>query len=339
MMVRLILPNCCWQRALCPSFASFVLAPILGTLDIREIVHLDAFIRAGVRYFEFNSEPDQDSEWKGGRVPANGLDLVVENTIANIETILERGGMPAIPALSNGSRWDLVGGIVARGRKDLFNGPVWQAIHNYSRNRPLDYPYDIGSQEGAAYTQRFYEALVNEAWGEDPWRGRSLTDVNRLRIDRCSPGTTIMDDNACWLAYEYFDARNRRQLGQSIPILSTECGYLVGEDVDPAVSSDNTGSTHGPDAGSMSRHDGNEQSFCYGAGLFLLYGVLAARQCNAGQQQHMVRASSWYSDRWPGKSLPIVYALKAEPKTVRRWQDSAQIGVAHDLARYRATCR
>src|SRR5690606_19317696 len=33
-------------------------SPNPSTLDIREIVHLDAFIRAGVHYFEFNHEPD-----------------------------------------------------------------------------------------------------------------------------------------------------------------------------------------------------------------------------------------------------------------------------------------
>ncbi len=131
-----------------PVMRIYRASPNPGRLGVKEMVQIDAFLRLGVRYFEFNSEPDQDAEWKGGRVPANGIDLVVENTVANLELILERGGMPGIPAVSNGSRWDLVGKIIAYGRKDLFAGPVWQAIHNYSRNRPLDYPYDIGNQEG-----------------------------------------------------------------------------------------------------------------------------------------------------------------------------------------------
>ncbi|MFM7584983.1 MAG: hypothetical protein ACKO9F_19970, partial [Caldilinea sp.] len=106
-------------------------APNPGLLGVKERVHLDTLIRVGVRYFEFNNEPDVDVEWKGGRVPVNGLQLTVENTIATAEVILERGGMPAIPALSNGSQWDLVGRIVAAGRRDLLDGPVWQAVHNY----------------------------------------------------------------------------------------------------------------------------------------------------------------------------------------------------------------
>ncbi|MCB0073620.1 MAG: hypothetical protein KDE20_19265, partial [Caldilineaceae bacterium] len=71
--------------------------PNPGRLGVREIVHLDALLRAGVRYFEFNNEPDRDAEWKGGRRPSGARDIVAENTVANMEIIYERGGMPAIP--------------------------------------------------------------------------------------------------------------------------------------------------------------------------------------------------------------------------------------------------
>lgn len=306
-------------------------SPNPSTLDIREIVHLDALIRAGVRYFEFNHEPDRDAEWKGGRVPANGLDLVVDNTIANMELIAERGGMPGVPALSSGSRWDLVEKIVARGRRDLFNGPVWQAVHNYARNRPLDYPYDSGNQEGAAYTQRFYQAVAGESWGEDAWRGRMLQDINRLRLDRCSPGATIMDDHDCWLAYEFYDARNRRHLGRSIPILATEGGYLVGEDVDPrypATTPDlhlaQTLETCRALMGVSSRFQNAPDYFLCSA--FWLLGNAVLGSNSAWCEHH-----AWYSDRWPGGALPIVRALKAEPKVVRRWQGRSPVGARTTL--------
>lgn len=301
-------------------------SPNPSTLDIREIVHLDVFIRAGVHYFEFNHEPDQDGEWKGGRVPANGIDLVVENTIANMELILERGGMPSVPAVANGSRWDLVGKIVARGRKDLFNGPVWHAIHNYGRNRPLDYPYDSGNQEGSPYTQRFYQAIAAETWGEDGWRGRSLQEINRLRLERCNPGATIMDDHACWLAYEFMDARNRRHLGRSIPILSTEGGYLVGEDVDPRYPA-TTPDLHLAQTleacrvmmGSSTRYQpAPDYYFC---SAFWLLGNAVLGSAGAWCEHH-----AWVSEHWPGGALPIVRALKAEPKVVRRWQGTTPVG-------------
>jgi hypothetical protein len=301
-------------------------SPYPSAFDLRDVVHIDALIRAGVRYFEFNPEPDQDTEWKGGRVPANAIELAVENIITNLDTILERGGMPAIPAVSNGSRWDLVGKIVARGRKDIFNGPVWHAIHNYSRNRPLDYPYDIGNQEGASYTLRFYQTLADETWGEDAWRGRALHEVNKLRLERCNPGATIMDDNACWLAYEFIDARNRRHLGRSIPILSTECGYLVGEDGDaryPATTPDlhmaQTLEACRVMMGTSNRfQSAPDYYFCSNSWL-LGNNVL-------GNASNWCEHHAWYSDRWGGKALPIVRALRAEPKAVRRWQEDVPVG-------------
>jgi hypothetical protein len=301
-------------------------SPNPSVLDIREIVHLDAFIRAGVHYFEFNHEPDVDAEWKGGRVPANGIDLVVENTIANMERILERGGMPGVPALSNGSRWDLVGKIVARGRKDLFDGPVWHCIHNYARNRPPDYPYDIGNQEGAAYTQRFFQAIAGEPWGEDAWRGRSLQEVNRLRLDRCNPGANIMDDNACWLAYEFLDARNRRHLGRSIPILSTECGYLVGEDVDPRYPA-TTPDLHLAQTLECCRAMmGVSNRFQPAPDYYFCTAFWLLGNAVLGSNSTWCEHHAWFSERWPGGALPVVRALKAEPKVVRRWQGSTLVG-------------
>ncbi len=292
--------------------------PNPSRLGVKELVHIEALVRAGVRYFEFNSEPDRDGEWRGGRLPADALELVVENTVANMESILERGGLPAIPALSNGSRWDLVGKIVAKGRRDLLDGPVWQAVHNYSRNRPLDYPYDIGNQEGAAFTQRFYQALSNEAWGENAWRGRSLEEVNRLRLSRANPGATIADDHACFLAYKYYDALNRRHLGRSLPILSTESGYLVGEDVDaryPATTPDlhmaQTLEAARIMMGTSQRYEAApDYYFCT---AFWLIGNSQLNSTSNWWESH-----AWFSSRWPGGALPVVHALRAEPKVERR---------------------
>ena len=300
--------------------------PNPGRLGLKELVTIDSFVRAGVRYFEFNSEPDRDSEWRGGRVPANGLDLVAEDTIANMEAILERGGMPAIPALSSGSQWDLVGRIVAMGRRDILNGPVWQAIHNYSSNRPLDYPFDIGNQEGAAFTERFYQVVGEESWDEHAWRGRSLQEVNRLRLDRCNQGMAISDDHACFLAYQHWDALNRKHLGRSIPILSTESGYIVGEVVDPRYPA-TTPNLHMAQTleacrvmmGSSQRYvNAPDYYFCT---AFWLLGNAVLGSSSSWWEKH-----AWYSTRWHGDALPIALALKAEPKVVRHWSQRGQVG-------------
>jgi hypothetical protein len=294
--------------------------PNPGRVSLRDIVHVDSYLRVGARYFEFNSEPDRDSEWKGGRVPANGQDLVAEDTIVNLEAILERGGMPGIPAVSSGSNWDLVGRIIAKGRKDLFEGPVWQALHNYARNRPLDYPYDIGSQEGAAFTERFFETVANEKWDENAWRGRTLADVNRLRMDRATPGASLRDDHGGWLAFQYFDALNRHHLGRSLPLLATEGGYCVGDDSDARYPA-TTPNLHMAQTleacrmimGTSTRYPAApDYLFC------VAFAVLANEQL--GGTSAWWERFAWYSQRWPGGRLPVVRALQAEPKIVRKWQ-------------------
>jgi hypothetical protein len=292
-------------------------SPNPGRIGVKELVLIDALIRAGVRYFEFNNEPDVDAEWKGGRVPVNGIELTVESTIANVEIILERGGMPAIPSLANGSRWDLVGRIVAAGRRDLFDGPVWQAVHNFSRNRPLDYPYDIGNQEGAAFTDRFYRVLAAESWGEDAWRGRSLAEVNRLRYDRRSPGASVMDDHACFLAYEYYDTLNRKHLGRSLPILSTECGYLVGEDTDPRYPA-TTPDLHMAQTLEACRvMMGTSHRFKAAPDYYFCTAFWLLANQQLGSSSTWWESNAWYSERWPNGVLPVVRALQAEPKVAR----------------------
>ena len=307
-----------------PVLRIFRPAPNPGRLGLREVVHIDSYIRLGARYFEFNSEPDQEGEWKGGRLPPNGLDLVAEDTIANMEVILERGGMPAVPAVSPGSAWDLVGKIVAKGRKDLFDGPVWQAIHSYARNRPLDYPYDIGNQEGAAYTERFYRTVADEVWDENAWRGRSLAEVNRLRLDRCTPGATVQDDHACWLAYEHFDALNRHHLGRSIPILGTEAGYLVGEDGDPRYPATSPNLHLAQTLEACRVLMGTSHRFPPAPDYFFCAAFMVIANTQLGGVNSWWERFAWYSARWPGGVLPIVKALRAEPKIVRKRQGSAQ---------------
>ena len=301
-------------------------SPNPGRLGVKELVHIDALIRSGVRYFEFNNEPDVDAEWKGGRVPVNGLDITVDNTVATLEMILERGGMPAVPALANGSRWDLVGRIVAAGRRDLFDGPVWQAIHNYSRNRPLDYPYDIGNQEGAAFTERFYRAVATEPWQADAWRGRTLAEVNRIRYDRRNPGATIADDNACWLAYEHFDALNRKHLGRSIPILAAECGYIVGEDTDPRYPA-TTPDLHMAQTLEACRvMMGTSQRFKHAPDYYFCTSFWLLANALLGSTSAWWEGQAWYSERWPGDVLPVVRALQVEPKRARiRTAETASI--------------
>ena len=257
--------------------------PNPGTLGERELQAVSDFVTAGVRYIEFNNEPDLGVEWQGGEVPPDAEATVARTAITDIEAVLRRGGYPGIPALRPGGRWDLVGEICRLGRRDLFSQPVWQAIHNYSANHPLDYPYDRANQEGAPCSRELFDKLAIEKWDGDAWEGWSLERLNQFRIERSNPGATAVDDPTCWRGYERYDALIRRQIGRSLPILATENGFVVGERQDKRYPA-TTPQLHGVQTLEACRiMMGTSRIPHPRARLLFLHGVLADRQLHAGE--------------------------------------------------------
>lgn len=145
-------------------------APNPGHLGGRETDTVEQLARAGVRYFESNNEPDVSIEWKNGVTPPNSLDIVVDNFIIDASAILNVGGLPALPAMSVDGIAAALEKVVARGRADLFDSGAWIAIHNYTLNHPLDYPYDAVNQTGLALTQEEYDKHGAWAWDKQPAR-------------------------------------------------------------------------------------------------------------------------------------------------------------------------
>ena len=297
--------------------------PNPGTLGEAALRIVSDYVSAGVRYFEFNNEPDLGVEWQDNYVPPDAQQIVARNAIVDIEAILARGGYPGIPALAPGTKWDLVGEICRLGRRDLFSEPVWQAIHNYSLNHPLDYPYDPGNQRGAPYTQAFYDQVAMDNWGGNAWGGWDLERVNRERREHANPGATAFDDPSCWRNYERYDKLIRDQIGRSLPLLTTENGYIVGERPDPRYPA-TTPQLHMAQTleacrimmGTSSRFDhAPDYYFCTAFWLLGNYTL--------GHWAPEWEGQAWYSTRWPGGQLPIVAALKAEPKQVRTWRGDA----------------
>ncbi len=300
--------------------------PNPGTLDEKALRAVKDYVAAGVRYFEFNNEPDMGVEWQGNFVPPDAVGVVARNAIIDMETILAAGGYPAIPALTVGSKWDLVGEICRQGRRDLLAEPVWQALHNYSINHPLDYPYDAGNQSGAPYAQDFYDRLAAEQWEGNAWSGWSLERVNAERRDHANPGATAFDDPSCWRGYERYDKLIRDQIGRSLPILATENGYIVDERPDPRYPN-TTPQLHAAQIleacrimmGTSSRFDhAPDYYFCTAFWLLGNYSL--------GSWSPDWEGQAWYSGRWPGGHLPVVEALKAEPKQARPWR--GDVGLA-----------
>lgn len=300
--------------------------PNPGTLDQEALRAIKDYVAAGVRYFEFNNEPDLNIEWQGNYLPPDALQIVARNAVIDMEAILAAGGYPGLPALAVGTKWDLVGEICRLGRRDLFAEPVWQALHNYSLNHPLDYPYDNGNQQGAAYTAEFYDRLAGETWDGRAWGSWSLEQVNRERQDHTNPGATAFDDPSCWRAYERYDKLIRDQIGRSLPILATENGYIVGERPDPRYPA-TTPQLHMAQTLEACRiMMGTSGRFDHAPDFYFCTAFWLLANYSLGHWAPEWEGQAWYSNRWPGGQLPVIAALKAEPKQARAWRGSAGVG-------------
>ena len=298
--------------------------PNPGTLNEETLRIVRSYVGIGVRYFEFNNEPDLGVEWQGNSVPPNAQEIVARNSIADIEAILARGGYPGIPATAVGTKWNLVGEICRLGRRDLLSQPVWQAIHNYSLNHPVDYPSDLVNQRGALCSQDEYDRLAQERWDGNAWGGWNLDRVNTERRGHANPGATILEDPSCWRAYERFDKLIRDQIGRSLPILATEDGFVVGERPDPRYPA-TTPQLHASQTLEACRimrgtsklnNPAPDYYFCTAFWLLGNYTL--------GHWAPEWEGQAWYSGRWPGGRLPTVAALKSEPKQARAWRGDVE---------------
>ncbi len=206
-----------------PIVRLYRLEPNPGHIGGREEETVRRLVAEGVRYFETNNEPDLSAEWKGGCMPPDWLDIVIDNFIVDADKIIGMGGLPAFPAVGVGAAENPLEVVVQRRRADLFSSGAWVAIHNYTLNHPLDYPYDSVNQEGMPVTEEEYERL-----GSWAWEGRSLEQINAWRASDKHPGATLQEDATCFLAFHLLDEMIVKTLGHKVPILSTEGGPVVG---------------------------------------------------------------------------------------------------------------
>ena len=221
--------------------------PNPGHINSTEEEVIRRLIGVGVRYFETNNEPNLATEWKNEAMPGDNIEtakLVALNWLFDARFILAAGGYPGLPAISAGGNMDLMGALVALGRQDILLEGCWIALHNYCQNRPLDFPDDPVNRIGQPITPEQYDQNVytNWAWWRTSLkRADSAEEVNSLRTAGKSPTPTIQQDHACFREFEYYNALAMKYLGRSIPIISTEGGYLIGHRVDaryPAITPD-----------------------------------------------------------------------------------------------------
>ncbi len=250
-------------------------APGPGAFSAAELEAVEDLVAAGVRYFAFDSEPDRAAHWGRAGAPADALALTARAAAANMAAILERGGMPAIPALTPEGDWRLVEEIARAGGDALFDEPVWLAIHNDTSIWPPGFPDNADGDARAPRGREFYAALAAEAWqggplaeiddpdrrmadsGEKPserdggatagdgpagWRAKldaALAERGEGQPETPQPKTPLPRQRARWRALEALNEEAARLIGRSLPILSTASGYLMNERAharDPATT-------------------------------------------------------------------------------------------------------
>ncbi len=292
--------------------------PNPGHIHGREENTVRELVALGVRYFETNNEPDLAAEWQNNHRPSNWLDIVVDNFIYDADRILALGGLPAFPAMGVGNRVNGIARVVDRGRIDIFEKGAWVAIHNYTLNHPLNYPYDDVNQNGTPLTREEYERLGSWAWD-----GQPMETINQWRDEDKNPGATIHDDSSCFLALELMDGIIRDTLGFPVPILSTEGGPVVGwrEDrryprITPQLHAEMVAAItdYVQGTGTIDGKKAPDSYFCMCHWLLANYRL--------GFFAPSWESQSWYTDWWNETfdlqgELPVVARLKEMPSHSR----------------------
>ena len=193
-----------------------------GTIGSRGADTVRAYVKEGAPWIETNNEPDLDLEWEGGNKPPNWLEIVVNDWIADADTILNLGGLPAVPAFGVGTLRNPYELVVDKGRKDILDNGAWASLHNYCLGRPLSYPNDEVNLYGKPLEEGEWEAAGGMvAWEMGP------EAVNEARMRDKNPDASIMTDATCFRAFEHLNQIIVDSCGHSIPIMTTEGGYNV----------------------------------------------------------------------------------------------------------------
>jgi hypothetical protein len=230
--------------------------------------------------------------------------------------------------------------VVQKGRQDLFERGCWVAIHNYTLNHPLDYPYDDVNQTGRPLTQEEFDEYARWQYshltyaqiqaqgipvsGEDyakfnrwAWDGRNMDMVNQVRASNKNPGQTVLDDANCFNGYLAAGKMMFDALGFHVPVISTEGGPVVGWGDDNRYAKVNPTTQMEMQLVSCAilqspkRHPGTSPCVpgCWPRGRWAT-GTPPGSRCPGTRRSGTCSSAS-------ATELPIVQALKDEPSVVR----------------------
>ena len=283
---------------------------------LEEVVR--SYVALGVRYFELGERLDDPRAWQDAHIPADAVSRLVEPLRADVEMVLEAGGLPGLPAsLDLQEKWDLIGALCRAGHAELLRAGVWQAYSMHVGNLPLEYPDDPVNLMGRPLSADEYEEALAEEWPGHAWGGMSRQEVNQERLRRRDPDATVATISAGWRRYEALDLRIRRHLGRSIPILGTAGGPRLGDRLDPRYPA-LTPQRHAERVLAISRAlMGTSKEHSPAPGYLFCAAFSVLGNYALGNFEPAFEDWAWVSPRWERGRLPVVELLGAEPKRAR----------------------
>lgn len=284
----------------------------------------------GVFYYELYNEPELEGEaggWCHGEHP--DPERMADMWVPAARVVQEEGGFPSLPSMfppsTKDPNWqDSFFIRFLRRIKDTGNTHVlyrsWGAIHNYFLNHPLRYPYDEANLKGTPLRP---EEISR--YGLSP---AEVEAINQARAIARRPraeggyyvGSTIDEDNSCFLQFLAYRNRFYEIFGFEIPLISTEGGATVGSSEDPRYPRV-TPAIQAEMTVQALEYMLDEAPPYYFAFTTWLLAERAMDHFNPTWESW-----AWYKNR-EGDHLPVVDALKSHPRRgqARRFQPGTSV--------------
>lgn len=271
----------------------------------------------GVYYYELYNEPELDGiagGWCHGEKP--DPERMADMWVPAARVVQEEGGFPSLPSMFPPSLkdpdWqDSFFIRFLRRIKETGNTSVlyrsWGAVHNYFLNHPLRYPYDEVNLYSRPLTQ---EEIVRYGLSEAEVQAiNHAREISRLPRSQGGyfVGTTIDEDNSCFLQFIAYHDRFYEMFGFEIPLLSTEGGVTVGSSEDPRYPKVT------PELQAERTIEAFEYMLDEAPPYYFVFTSWLLAERAMDNFNPTWESWAWYKDR-SGNHLPVVDALKRHPR-------------------------
>jgi len=197
-------------RGIVPIVRNYRGVPNPGRLSQDELAAVKVLIRAGVRYFQPNNEPNLPGEWKDGHwVPGGNPEAVMVDWVEDALAICYQGGIPLFPPLAPCGHHKESGSIPWHSR----------AIAWLKQNRFTEMGLLINEGLGLAV----HDYALNH-WYRDEKGVWHFEYPNDPIAQAREPGVTVMDYDNGVTGWRALDNLFSKTFGVHVPILATEGG-------------------------------------------------------------------------------------------------------------------